>query len=223
MEWVTIAVMILQVVLVLFILYGKNYIKKKAENLATQEDIGKITKEIEEVKNKYILITHKQQALFEEKRNILFSYFDSYFVWYKKLRYVIGLIALHHDEELNLSTLGEELTSYCNSAMIYYNRILLHEKNDEVFIKELKRHYVKTDKLHHKTFYILLRLEEAIKRNNRLISRKAKQDEFHELWAKRNNEFKEYIDYSKKAKAEINKLNTIILDVFKAKLESYYK
>lgn len=50
-SYLGIAVLIVQAVIALVWYFSKDYIKKKAENLATLEDIGRITKQVEAIKS----------------------------------------------------------------------------------------------------------------------------------------------------------------------------
>lgn len=53
LEYLVIVVLILQILIILGMIALRSYATKKGENLATTEDIGKITKEVESIKNEF--------------------------------------------------------------------------------------------------------------------------------------------------------------------------
>ena len=56
--------------------YFPSYMKKKAENLATKEDIGKITKEIETVRSSLEIVRDAHVALINERKEVLIKFYD---------------------------------------------------------------------------------------------------------------------------------------------------
>jgi hypothetical protein len=75
---------ILEVILILLALYlafFKSYFQEKGKNLATKEDIGEVTQEIESVKNKFQFYTQSRLSLKSEERNALIELHKNYSYW----------------------------------------------------------------------------------------------------------------------------------------------
>lgn len=73
-----------------------SYFSEKGKNLATQEDVGKITLLVEQVKQSFVketeqlkanlnLLTNIQSSLFSEERSAIIEYNDKYFKWLNML------------------------------------------------------------------------------------------------------------------------------------------
>jgi len=69
-EWV------INIVVILFFAFFLQYVKKKSENLATKEDIGKITEIVEGVKADISLQTSHAQSTAKETRDCLLDFYD---------------------------------------------------------------------------------------------------------------------------------------------------
>jgi hypothetical protein len=81
----------------LIALTGLNiYIGKKLSNIATRDDIGKITKEVEsvkqvftnqteELKHSLAVLTNKESVLFNEEKDALYLYYSAWQLWFNKL------------------------------------------------------------------------------------------------------------------------------------------
>lgn len=57
--------------------YLPAYVNKKAENLATKEDVGAITREVEEVRNAILLVTDQRIKLEDARRCALTAFFEA--------------------------------------------------------------------------------------------------------------------------------------------------
>lgn len=72
--------------------YLTTYLTKKAENLATKEDISGITRQIESVKNEFGFITQQRLAIKEKQREVLLKFLDDCFVLvYEKMHYEVPI------------------------------------------------------------------------------------------------------------------------------------
>lgn len=75
-EQVTIIVAIIINIIATYLIYYKGYREKKGENLAIKEDIGEITKIVENIKYQLDYHTQAKIAHYSEERNILISCFS---------------------------------------------------------------------------------------------------------------------------------------------------
>ena len=75
-------------VLGLYMVFFKSYFQENGKNLATKEDIGKITAEVEKVKSGISILTHSKITLASERRNALMDFNNKYSAY---LQYLINL------------------------------------------------------------------------------------------------------------------------------------
>lgn len=79
----------------------KNYIGEKLKNIATHEDIGKITNEVESVKQIFTtqteklkqelsVLTNKHNVFFNEEKEALVAYMSSWNVWFGGIRIILN-------------------------------------------------------------------------------------------------------------------------------------
>ena len=76
MEWPQILIDIFLIILTLYIAFGKSYFVEKGKNLATKQDIGEITQEIETIKNETIYLVQRKNDFQKESKNIALSFND---------------------------------------------------------------------------------------------------------------------------------------------------
>lgn len=84
MNYLQIAFDIIILFLGIYIAFSKSYFSEKGKNLATKEDIGLITKEIETVKNEISFSVQRKNEFLKEKKGIALAFNDdaSFFIDY---------------------------------------------------------------------------------------------------------------------------------------------
>lgn len=121
---------VLEIILVLIglhLAFFKSYFQEKGKNLATQEDIGKITREIKSVESKINIVTNNIISYDSIKRQALLDYFGAYNNWERNV--VLANISTDDDfEEENKRTLEK-----ISDAKYKYN---LREGEIELFIDD---------------------------------------------------------------------------------------
>jgi DNA replication protein DnaD len=83
----------------LIVTYFNSYVQEKGKNLATKEDIEKITTKIELVKSDIVILTHKKTSLSSEKEKSLFEFYGKYSSW---MNYALHLSILPNNESPDL-------------------------------------------------------------------------------------------------------------------------
>lgn len=80
-------------ILVLYLVFGKSYFSEKGKNLATKEDIGLITTEIETVKNEIGSLIQRKNEFLKERKDVALAFNDnaSFFIDYSSK--VIDILA----------------------------------------------------------------------------------------------------------------------------------
>ena len=61
---------LLIIILGIYLIFFKNYLSQKGKNLATKEDIGEITKKVEDIKSEINEMSLKKQDDFFEFKNL---------------------------------------------------------------------------------------------------------------------------------------------------------
>jgi len=106
-----------------------SYYQQKVKNKATEEDIKKITKNIEEVKSELGILTHKQISLSSEKQNCLLVYYDKLNKW---VNYITYLDLTDHSESPNVYFLDVQK----KMNKLYYDYLSAETKVDIFFIND---------------------------------------------------------------------------------------
>jgi len=90
----------------------QNYIGEKLKNIATHEDIGKITNEVEDIKQTFTIqnenlkqqlsvLTNKENVLFAEEKEALLAYLSAWNIWNSQLEKMVDRFIMIEEEEEN--------------------------------------------------------------------------------------------------------------------------
>ena len=232
MEKQTYILLISQIILFiigLFIILFKSYFKKKGENIATKEDIGLITNEIEIIKNEISFKNQKQIDFFIERKKNLINFYDNYFLWTNRSINIIDYIISHANDKKILRELITELKSDQNKVFTYFTRIFLYDVNTE-FTKALNEIYNETIKSHNLTLKFLLELENLSIKYERFIEKKITSSfeedhlikELEELKKNRELELENYLNSSIKLNKILEKNKLIIVQVLRKEIKAGY-
>jgi len=159
MEYTAIILEILLILIGLYIIFFKSYFQKKGENLATKEDISRITENIEKVKNELLFNSQKKKELFFETQKSLVSFYDHYIYWMDSNRRIIDVIINHSENSNFIRTSINELKSAQTEVSKFLSRILLYVENEEFTTKIVDVHS-KSSELHNITLSFLVKTEE---------------------------------------------------------------
>ena len=85
MNYLIIITFILQLILIILALIFMPFFKEKGKNMATKQDIGKITENIEEIKNKY---SRSLDIYKNQKDNLSYQFYEDSSRLYNILRYI---------------------------------------------------------------------------------------------------------------------------------------
>lgn len=115
--------------------YLPSYFDKKAKNLATKEDIGAITKEIEEVKNIYKMhydLSKTEMEFYQGMIKIIYEFLAKI----KEYEFENGINSATKDVILKDSTLKHDFFKFINSANEFIGKSYVFLKEDNY--KKLK-------------------------------------------------------------------------------------
>jgi hypothetical protein len=158
---------ILILLLGLFYLLSKSYFTEKGKNIATKEDIGIITKEIEIVKNSLLFNNQRNRDWYVESKNNLINCYDSYFKWIDCFN-VADIVLNYHD---NINSLRETINNLKNNnreLQKHLWRLSIYDKDLE-FSKSVASIYTKTIAKHNQVLHLLLSLEDITVQHGKLI------------------------------------------------------
>lgn len=214
MEYYKIGIEILLILLGIYIIFFKSFIQEKGKNLATKEDIGKITEEIEKVKNEFSFQNQKTSDLFFERKNNLIKFYDYYFLWEGTALKISDVILGHHKNPLVLRESLNNIKEGNRNVYKYYTRLLLYVE-DQTFLKVITNIYNETIFVHNVAIKFLITLEETSLRLLEMkenISNKI-SNEFYNKFEKEHKEIREkrdraFEDYFKENEELKNKLES---------------
>lgn len=130
LQYIQIIIEVIIVLLGFYIAFFKSYFKQKGKNLATQEDIGKITNTVESIKAEFIhqaerlkvelqLQNQLRFSIKSEERGSLINCYDSYFLWYNQILRI-------NPTKFNIDNIGnikEELFNIEQSQLDFRNAL----------------------------------------------------------------------------------------------------
>ncbi len=229
-----IIILIIQIILFivgLFIIFFKSYFKKKGENIATKEDIGLITKEIENIKNEISFKNQKKIDFFFERKKNLINFYDYYFIWVNGSLNVIDHIISHSNDEKVLRELITQLKSDQIKVFTYFTRIFLYEVNTK-FTITLNEIYNKTISLHNLTLSFLVEIEcisiqyeNLIEKSEAIRSKVEKEklfSEFDKLKKDRKLEIDEFLDKREKLNEQLEKNKLLVVKIIRKEIKTGY-
>lgn len=160
MEYFQIAIELILLFLFLYFLLAKSYFSEKGKNIATKEDIGKITQEIEIVKKEISIRTKAESEFIKERKVCLLGFFDraTYFVNYSTK--FVDTIA-NNQSDLNLIR-NEIERMRLEGAKLVSSFLKLHIYFDsEIILETAKVYYDSMVKLQISVISTLFQVEQS--------------------------------------------------------------
>ncbi len=152
----------------LLLILSKSYIKEKGKNVATKEDIGAITKEIESVKNAISFNNQRNMDWYVEIKNNMINCYDSYYKWINSFQ-IADILLTYHDNLPNLRETINELKNNNREFQKYFRRLGIYDEDLE-FAKSISKIYSETIKRHNQVQRLLISLEEIAFHHENLIN-----------------------------------------------------
>lgn len=165
----------------------KAYEAEKGKNLATKEDIGKITKEIESVKSKFTILTNLHTGILSEERNTIIEFNEKYSLWVESYMINWRLNSNNNSDIDEFSRILEKSQELCYIALSKF----------ELFIEDRELNYLAQELIIKATQLEGLRsiIEEMRPLNILLNSTETQERKIQEELIKRKVEFlKSYND-----------------------------
>jgi len=130
-DLIQIIIEILLLFLALYLAFFKSYFQEKGKNIATKEDIGEITEEIESIKNGIQFYTQSKLTLKNEERNALIELHEKYSYW---LKYAMGLelASINEDNKSKLDTIEDKLSKANLEFEIAVGKMEIFVASDEL-------------------------------------------------------------------------------------------
>lgn len=121
MNTITFVLLIINILIGIWLIFFKSYFSEKGKNLATQEDIGGITQEIETIKNEI----SKKNRFEKEQKEIVFSFFDIVCNFIDYTTQVNRLTNNRDDLEL-IQSYAEEIRNKSAKVFSTYSKVLIY-------------------------------------------------------------------------------------------------
>jgi len=152
----------------IYLMFFKEYIKKKGSNLADKQDIADITKQIELVKREFTqeneilkanlqFVINNQLQQSNEERNAIINFFDGFSKWMNVGLLDTKLNTYNRNNIVDLIQKDRDLNDYYTQTNVAQNRISLLVE-DEKIIKLSHELISETLRFNHWTQKILLEL-----------------------------------------------------------------
>ena len=138
-----VAILGVAIIALLWKTYLPSYLKKKAEQLATKEDIGEITEQVKKVETKYSSELEKLRSDLERKTHVSTSQFTLEFETYQEIWK--SLVEVRRDlKDLALTFGAAEKSSVCKKLQEDFNSLhKLAEQKRPFYPKEIWEELIK--------------------------------------------------------------------------------
>lgn len=213
------------ILIALALIYWKNYSSEKGKNLATKNDIGDITKEIEQVKNELSFKNQSKRDWFLESKKNLIDFYDAYFVWVENSLRIADILISHSDNDVIIRETIKNLKESHAAVLKYYWRLRIYE-NDTVFINAISKIYNDTGKKHNVVIRLLLSLEDIVFQHKKLIEKNKYgidvTTEFESLKKEKDEAFDEYDKGKDSSESLIAESKKNLVRIFKKKMNQDY-
>lgn len=168
MDYLQIISDIILMILGLYLVFGKSYFSEKAKNLATKEDIGLITTEIETVKNEISSLIQRKNEFLKERKDVALAFNDnaSFFIDYSSK--VIDILAnnsnnleiiLKQTEDIRFQ--GAKVISTFLKIFIYFD--------ESPFRKSAEDYYNSTVRIQQLAISVLFQLEQNAQKESMML------------------------------------------------------
>lgn len=231
MEYLKLIIEVILVILGFYLIFFKSYFKKKGENLATKEDIGFITKEIENIKNEFSFQNEKKTDLFFETKKNLMEFYDNFFLWTSGSMYLVDILLNYHNSEKVLRNCIDNLKDSHLNVLSSYSKLLIYV-DDNNFKSEISRIYENAKIKHGSLIKFLMELEDISLGNtiigDRINSVKTKNDsqeirnEVKNLIERKKDAFNKYSEENLKLKEILSDDTEYLIKMYKKKLKEKY-
>ena len=121
---------IISIIVGILVLLLNSYIIKKAQNIATKEDIKDITEKIETVKSKLQIETKGIIDFKAEQKQALLNFYDSFIYWYEVIL-DLNNTELDEDHLDDFKTYQNKITESYSKLIINEYRLQLYLANDD--------------------------------------------------------------------------------------------
>lgn len=190
---------ILDIVLIFigfYLIFFKNYFSEKGRNLATKEDIGTITQEIETIKNEVGIHSQMKLQYYLDKKKAAIDFLNSISIWLDYAMRPINVLCNNNTDKVIIANLCEDLKiKAANTTRDYWTLFIYFDDNRITNVAE--ELYNKCIELYNLTNNMLIDLE-----------RKAVEFEFEHNKLRNGNNIQR-----DEAKAELDIINRKISEI----------
>jgi hypothetical protein len=164
MNTITFILLIINILIGLWLIFFKSYFSEKGKNIATQEDIGAITKEIETIKSEI----SKKNVFEKEQKEIVFSFFD---IAYNFIDYTaqVNRLANNLDDLELIQSYAEEVRNKSAQVFSAFSKVLIYFNTNGQIVKTAGDFYDTAVKFQHSVNELLFQLEQLAKMRKLMI------------------------------------------------------
>lgn len=159
MEILNIILDILIVILSIYLVFFKSYFTEKGKNIATKEDIGNITKEIETVKNEVKYLNQIKFEISKEKKEVALDFYNqvSFFIDYTTK--IIDVLVNNQTDLKLISKQIEDIRFQMSKLFGSFLKLMIYFNNATDFIKNASNYYDSANKIQQISNLYLIQLE----------------------------------------------------------------
>lgn len=212
-----------------YLIFFKDYLKKKGSNLADKEDISEITEKIELVKNIFTkeseilkkdlhVVANKEIRNFNEERNAILNFFAAQTSWIESGIIHLNILEYNRENIINLTNKIQELrSSYAQCSTMLSHLVLM--VNSTKLVNDAGALVLSSLEFSQWNHNILRKLEVCLNTNKRFF------DSFHIEFEKfKTSQLSEY--FAKKeeeSRNEMHELRNLYLKEINQKYQSTLK
>lgn len=123
---------IILILIGLYIAFFKSYFVEKGKNLATKEDIGEITKEIETIKNEIDINSQRKLTYYFDKKKAAIDFLSSISVWLDYAMRPLNTLSNNNTDKKIISDLISDLKIKCSNATNNYWSLFIYFEDKEL-------------------------------------------------------------------------------------------
>lgn len=159
MELLNIILDILIVILSIYLVFFKSYFTEKGKNIATKEDIGNITKEIETVKNEVKYFNQIKFEISKEKKEAALDYYNqaSFFVDYTTK--IVDVLMNNQTDLKLISKQIEDIRFHMSKLFGSFLKLMIYFDKNTDFVRSASNYYDSANRIQQISNLYLVQLE----------------------------------------------------------------
>jgi len=217
---VNIVLQIITLAVVFYLIYFNNYLKEKGKNLATQEDIEKITSKIEKVKFEIQHSSLQKSEWLDKNKIAILEYYETYIEFVEFTIKDISVVESNFLKPEKIRQKIDHLLIQQSKVDKAFWKLCLFELDDSGFIEVIREANISADNLSNLTFDFLIDNEKNATNMLLTLESKSKIASFIEIRKKTIDVFIKDRDIQEKI---VNQKTQILMHLIRRKIKEKYE